>query len=107
MSNFGIVSLSIDRNKPNKNLAVTYYASVAAVDTPSQRIRKPKFTNLVLFFDLVFVFTITQVTHLVIDVNSVLDVFKALFVLTVTWWMYGGYAWLENNIGTDRFFIGC
>lgn len=64
---------------------------------------KTKVSYLELFFDLVFVFTITQVTHLVIDTHSVLDVFKALMVLTVTWWMYSGYAWLANNIGTDRF----
>ncbi|MDQ0063060.1 low temperature requirement protein A [Paenibacillus harenae] len=62
-----------------------------------------KVSYLELFFDLVFVFTITQVAHLVIDAHSLLDVFKAILVLTVIWWMYGGYAWLANNIGTDRF----
>lgn len=67
--------------------------------------KETKVSYLEIFFDLVFVFTITQVTHLVIDSHSVLDVFKAIMVLTVTWWMFGGYAWLANNIDTDRLFF--
>ncbi|MFL5618105.1 MAG: low temperature requirement protein A [Gemmatimonadaceae bacterium] len=59
-------------------------------------------TTLELFFDLVFVFAITQVAHLIGHAQSALDLLRALLVLTVVWWMYGGYAWLTNNIATDR-----
>ena len=59
-------------------------------------------TTLELFFDLVFVFAITQVAHLVGHAHGALDFLRALLVLTVVWWMYGGYAWLTNNVATDR-----
>jgi len=58
-------------------------------------------TTLELFFDLVFVFTITQVTHLVTDAHGVTDLVRTFLVLAVTWWMYDGYAWLTNNVGTE------
>ena len=59
-------------------------------------------TTLELFFDLVFVFAITQVAHLVGHAYAAVDVVRALLVLAVVWWMYGGYAWLTNNIAVDR-----
>ncbi len=58
-------------------------------------------STLELFFDLVFVFTITQVAHLVVHAHGAVDLFRAFLVLSMTWWMYGGYAWLTNNIGTS------
>jgi low temperature requirement protein LtrA len=62
---------------------------------PSARV-----STLELFFDLVFVFTITQVAHLVAHAHSALDLTKAFLILTIAWWMYGGYVWLTNNLGT-------
>jgi low temperature requirement protein LtrA len=59
-------------------------------------------TTLELFFDLVFVFAITQVAHLVSHAHGALDFLRALLVLTVVWWMYGGFAWLTNNVALDR-----
>jgi low temperature requirement protein LtrA len=61
----------------------------------------PRVTTLELFFDLVFVFTVTQVTGLVAHAHGAADFLRALLVLAVTWWMYGGYAWLTNNVGTS------
>jgi low temperature requirement protein LtrA len=52
-------------------------------------------TTLELFFDLVFVYTITQVTSVV----RADRVPAALAILVLTWWMYDGYCWLANNIG--------
>jgi low temperature requirement protein LtrA len=40
-----------------------------------------KVTTLELFFDLVFVFTITQVTGLVVKAHSLGDYYRALLVL--------------------------
>ena len=57
-------------------------------------------STLELFFDLVFVFVITQVAHLVTAGHGVTGLLQAALVLLVTWWMYGGYAWLTNNVGT-------
>jgi low temperature requirement protein LtrA len=52
-------------------------------------------TTLELFFDLVFVYTITQVTS-VVRADRLLP---ALGILVLTWWMYDGYCWLSNNVG--------
>ena len=58
-----------------------------------------------LFFDLVFVFTITQLTALVEEHLSLLGVVRAGLVFVVMYWMYSGYAWLTNQVPpatTDR-----
>ncbi|HEY1011501.1 MAG TPA: low temperature requirement protein A, partial [Herpetosiphonaceae bacterium] len=59
-------------------------------------------TNIELFFDLVFVFTITQVTELVARAAGPPDLLRAALALMTIWWMYGGYAWLTNNVDADR-----
>jgi len=56
-------------------------------------------TMLELFFDLVFVFTITQLTGLVRDSAGASGYLHAAAILAITWWMYDGYAWLANNVG--------
>ncbi len=60
----------------------------------------PRVTSLELFFDLVFVFTITQVSEYLLHAHDARHYVEAFLVLTITWWMYGGYAWLTNNVGT-------
>ena len=55
-------------------------------------------STLELFFDLVFVFTITQVTQMIVGVHEGMDLLRAFLVLCTTWWMYAGYVWLTNNI---------
>src|SRR4051812_50050241 len=52
-------------------------------------------TSLELFFDLVFVFTITQLTATVLSGGWAVTARTALLLLLL-WWMYGGYAWLTN-----------
>jgi low temperature requirement protein LtrA len=59
-------------------------------------------STLELFFDLVFVFTVTRVTHLVTDAHGLPDFLRAFLILAVIWWMYDGYAWLANNISMER-----
>jgi low temperature requirement protein LtrA len=53
-------------------------------------------TSLELFFDLVFVFTITQLTATVAAGGWEVTGRSALLLLLL-WWMYGGYAWLTNS----------
>ena len=52
-------------------------------------------TSLELFFDLVFVFTITQLTATVL-VGGWEVTGRSALLLLILWWMYGGYAWLTN-----------
>jgi low temperature requirement protein LtrA len=57
-------------------------------------------STLELFFDLVFVFTITQVALIVEHHPSWSAAAQALLELLVIYWMYGGFAWLTNTLGT-------
>jgi len=53
-------------------------------------------STLELFFDLVFVFAITQLTGILSHDVTVADGFRVLLVFGALWWMYGGYVWLSN-----------
>jgi low temperature requirement protein LtrA len=53
-------------------------------------------STLELFFDLVFVFTITQLTGMLSRDLTARGALRVLLIFAVLWWMYGGYAWLTN-----------
>src|SRR6266540_817463 len=55
-------------------------------------------TTLELFFDLVFVFTITQLTAVVYHAPTLRALAQVVLMLGVIWWMYGGYAWMTNAV---------
>jgi len=54
-------------------------------------------TTIELFFDLVFAFTLTQLTALLADEASLTALAQVLLIFTLIWWMYAGYAWLTNT----------
>jgi low temperature requirement protein LtrA len=53
-------------------------------------------STLELFFDLVFAFTLTQLTAVLADGLNVVAVARVLLIFGLLWWMYEGYAWLTN-----------
>jgi low temperature requirement protein LtrA len=55
-------------------------------------------TTLELFFDLVFVFTLTQLTTVLFLAPDARGLLQVVLMLGVIWWMYGGYAWLTNAV---------
>jgi len=59
-------------------------------------------TPLELFFDLVFVFALTQVTALMADQPSGEGVLRGMLILSVLWWCWVGYAWLGNVVRADE-----
>ena len=63
------------------------------VDAEGQRV-----TTLELFFDLVFVFTLTQLAALLHEALSWESLLQAFLIFIVLFWMYGGYAWLTNSV---------
>jgi low temperature requirement protein LtrA len=70
---------------------------VAELPEPQVRV-----STLELFFDLVFVFTITQLTGVLVDGGDFAAVVQVVVMFALIWWMYDGYAWLTNSIATDR-----
>jgi low temperature requirement protein LtrA len=66
-------------------------------DEPGQRV-----TPLELFFDLVFVFAITQVTGFIADSPTWLGLVRGLMLLAALWWAWGAYAWLTNTLNPEE-----
>jgi low temperature requirement protein LtrA len=58
--------------------------------------------TLELFFDLVFVFTITQVAAVLTASPDGTGLLRTVALLGIVWWMYGGYAWLTNSLDLSR-----
>jgi low temperature requirement protein LtrA len=59
-------------------------------------------TPLELFFDLVFVFAITQVTSLLADDPTWGGVLRGMLVLAALWWAWSVYAWLTSATDVDE-----
>ncbi len=72
--------------------------SAARADSESAQ----RVSTLELFFDLVFVFTITQLTRVLVLEPSWKGLLRVSLMLGLIFWMYGGYAWLTNSVAVDR-----
>jgi low temperature requirement protein LtrA len=67
-----------------------------------ERVGEHAVTPLELFFDLVFVFAITQVTSLLTHDPTWHGVVRGSFVLAAVWWAWTGYAWLTSTLDVDE-----
>ncbi|WP_091108167.1 low temperature requirement protein A [Micromonospora citrea] len=59
-------------------------------------------TPLELFFDLVFVYALTQVTALMADDLTGRGLLRGLLLLALLWWCWCCYAWLGNTVRADE-----
>jgi low temperature requirement protein LtrA len=62
---------------------------------------EPRVGPLELFFDLVFVFALTQVTALLAEELTWVNMLRGLAILTVVWWAWAGFSWLTNLVKAD------
>lgn len=58
-------------------------------------------STIELFFDLVFVFAVTQLTGVVAHPHGPADYMRAALVFFTLMWMYEGFAWLTSNIRVE------
>ena len=72
-------------------------AALEGGDPTEQRV-----TPLELFFDLVFVFALTQVTGFLADHLTWVGMIQGAALLAVLWWAWGGYAWLTNAVPAEE-----
>jgi low temperature requirement protein LtrA len=72
------------------------------VQARRQESAEERVTPLELFFDLIFVFAITQVTGLVVEDPTWAGLVRGLLVLGVLWWAWAAYAWLTNTINPEE-----
>src|ERR687897_799968 len=65
------------------------------------RAQEQRATTLELFYDLVFVFAITQISHLLLDDLSWRGAGRAALVLLVVWWAWNYTTWVTNELDPD------
>ena len=80
-----------------KDRLARWRSSPAGEESAEERV-----TPLELFFDLIFVFAITQVTGFVVDDPTWARLARGLLVLGVLWWSWAAYAWLTNTINPEE-----
>jgi len=73
-----------------------------AEDTEQLSDAEERVGPLELFFDLVFVFAITQVTAYIAKDPTWETLARGLMILAVVWWAWVAYSWLTNTLDTER-----
>jgi low temperature requirement protein LtrA len=76
---------------------------MSAVAEGAERVEvEPRVTALELFFDLVFVFAITQVTGFVAHDPTWTGLVEGLAILAALWFAWESYVWLANTAASDE-----
>jgi low temperature requirement protein LtrA len=70
-------------------------------ENPTAATTRIRVSTLELFFDLVFVFVITQLAETLYEHLNLATLGNVILILAVVWWMYSGYAWLTNAIAPN------
>lgn len=65
--------------------------------TKTTEARERRAETFELFFDLMFVFAITQITQLIETARSIGDWIAVVSVMLFLWWMYAGFVWLASS----------
>ncbi|WP_026607874.1 low temperature requirement protein A [Methylocapsa acidiphila] len=58
--------------------------------------------NIELFFDLVFVFAVTQLSHALLKDPSVLGAIRVLLLFLAVWWVWVFTCWVTNWLDPER-----
>jgi len=79
----------------------------AASRSPSLlRPRQPgthsKVTNIELFFDLVFVYAVTQLSHTLLGHLTILGAVHVLLLFLAVWWVWIFTGWITNWLDPER-----
>ena len=59
-------------------------------------------TFVELFFDLVFVFAVTQLSHTLVEHLTLIGALQTLFLLLAVWWVWMYTCWFTNWVDPDR-----
>jgi low temperature requirement protein LtrA len=70
--------------------------------TEGRDLAERRVTPLELFFDLVFVFALTQVTGFLADHLTWIGMLQGAALLVALWWAWGGYSWLTNAVPAEE-----
>jgi len=87
----------VGRHLPEKLAALRRGPLPASTSSSDHRV-----TTFELFFDLAYVFAITQVSALMASRHDALGILQGLTVLALLWWSWTAYSWLSNHARADR-----
>ena len=94
--------------RPPRLLSLARPAAALSPSPPASRFQRDRdageeqrATTLELFYDLVFVFAVTQVSHLLLDDLSWKGAGEAALVLLVVWWAWNYTTWVTNELDPD------
>lgn len=95
-------------NGGHGDAAAVTAATVAALEAEVEELRDEvddarRTSFLELFFDLVFVFGITQVTALVLADTSAAGFGRSALILALMWWAWSGFAWTTTAIDIEGY----
>ena len=62
-------------------------------------------SNLELFYDLVFVLAVTQISHLLLGELNWHGAARSLLVLLVVWWAWNYTTWVTNSLDPDAIVV--
>ena len=77
-------------------------AGAAPMETEGGDLAEQRVTPLELFFDLVFVFALTQVTGFLADHLTWVGMLQGAALLATLWWAWVGYSWLTNAVPAEE-----
>lgn len=80
---------------PGEDARRSRFAPVATDETH-------RVTTLELFFDLVFVFALTQITAQLANDLTLVGLVRGLVIAALMWWAWVGYSWLGNIARADE-----
>jgi hypothetical protein len=63
--------------------------------------RQSRVTNAELFFDLVFVFAVTQLSHMLLGRFTALGAVQVTLLFLAVWWVWVYTAWITNWLDPD------
>jgi low temperature requirement protein LtrA len=76
--------------------------STASSVTEGGDLAEQRVTPLELFFDLVFVFALTQVTVFLTAHLTWIGMLQGVALLAALWWAWVGYSWLTNAVPAEE-----
>ena len=88
-------------DQPVRDYADASVTTVPAQPEPLER-EDQEVTPLELFFDLVLVFAITQVTGFISADPTWTRLVEGLAILAALWWAWVSFAWLANSAASDE-----
>jgi low temperature requirement protein LtrA len=69
---------------------------------PRDEHQENKVTNIELFFDLVFVYAVTQLSHALLHQLNLLGALQVLLLFLAVWWVWVFTTWVTNWLDPER-----